>query len=148
MAWASFSVSMACRAFRDFTMVNSFGCPWAGVCLLGLGIQRLLLKQKGAPRRSSVVSAMRLTTSSLDRKSTRLNSSHLVISYAVFCLKKKTAEHHHARPDRRVAPRRRPWLRLDLCVGPLLCGRRVGGRRVLRSGGGPRRTCLRDLNGH
>src|SRR2546426_3252067 len=26
----------------------------------------------------------------LDRKSTRLNSSHLVISYAVFCLKKKT----------------------------------------------------------
>src|SRR2546426_7042945 len=27
--------------------------------------------------------------SKLDRKSTRLNSSHLVISYAVFCLKKK-----------------------------------------------------------
>src|SRR2546426_8335821 len=29
----------------------------------------------------------------LDRKSTRLNSSHLVISYAVFCLKKKKAKH-------------------------------------------------------
>src|SRR2546426_3259655 len=28
----------------------------------------------------------------LDRKSTRLNSSHLVISYAVFCLKKKKQE--------------------------------------------------------
>src|SRR5436190_17973058 len=28
-------------------------------------------------------------SSSLDRKSTRLNSSHTVISYAVFCLKKK-----------------------------------------------------------
>src|SRR5256885_3745033 len=28
-------------------------------------------------------------TCSRDRKSTRLNSSHLVISYAVFCLKKK-----------------------------------------------------------
>src|SRR5256885_5001392 len=27
-----------------------------------------------------------------DRKSTRLNSSHLVISYAVFCLKKKKQE--------------------------------------------------------
>src|SRR5690606_39549427 len=27
----------------------------------------------------------------LDRKSTRLNSSHVKISYAVFCLKKKTA---------------------------------------------------------
>src|SRR2546426_5793110 len=30
-----------------------------------------------------------------DRKSTRLNSSHLVISYAVFCLKKK--KHAHAK---------------------------------------------------
>src|SRR5256885_9791327 len=29
------------------------------------------------------------TGRTLDRKSTRLNSSHLVISYAVFCLKKK-----------------------------------------------------------
>src|SRR2546426_6331033 len=28
-----------------------------------------------------------------DRKSTRLNSSHLVISYAVFCLKKKKSCH-------------------------------------------------------
>src|SRR5688500_20067468 len=28
-----------------------------------------------------------------DRKSTRLNSSHLVISYAVFCLKKKKYKH-------------------------------------------------------
>src|SRR2546426_3954891 len=28
-----------------------------------------------------------------DRKSTRLNSSHLVISYAVFCLKKKKETH-------------------------------------------------------
>src|SRR5256885_12648207 len=31
-----------------------------------------------------------LPTSQQDRKSTRLNSSHLVISYAVFCLKKNT----------------------------------------------------------
>src|SRR2546422_7611108 len=29
----------------------------------------------------------------LDRKSTRLNSSHGYISYAVFCLKKKTSRH-------------------------------------------------------
>src|SRR5256885_11630840 len=39
-----------------------------------------------------------------DRKSTRLNSSHLVISYAVFCLQKKTRTtrlHHHA-PRRAV----------------------------------------------
>src|SRR2546422_3792462 len=31
---------------------------------------------------------------SLDRKSTRLNSSHGYISYAVFCLKKKKNERH------------------------------------------------------
>src|ERR1039457_7482915 len=32
-----------------------------------------------------------------DRKSTRLNSSHLVISYAVFCLKKKKIPRLHSR---------------------------------------------------
>src|SRR2546430_10014865 len=31
-----------------------------------------------------------------DRKSTRLNSSHSQISYAVFCLKKKTSPRSHA----------------------------------------------------
>src|SRR5256886_7546268 len=31
-----------------------------------------------------------------DRKSTRLNSSHSQISYAVFCLKKKSENDHHA----------------------------------------------------
>src|SRR5262245_64701717 len=34
--------------------------------------------------------------SATDRKSTRLNSSHLGISYAVFCLKKKTKNNRHA----------------------------------------------------
>src|SRR5438034_3499059 len=32
-----------------------------------------------------------------DRKSTRLNSSHTVISYAVFCLKKKKQTNHRSR---------------------------------------------------
>src|SRR5690625_6564278 len=31
----------------------------------------------------------------LDRKSTRLNSSHVAISYAVFCLKKKNKKNRH-----------------------------------------------------
>src|SRR2546422_5366176 len=31
-----------------------------------------------------------------DRKSTRLNSSHGYISYAVFCLKKKKKDNHHS----------------------------------------------------
>src|SRR5207244_12606744 len=36
----------------------------------------------------------RLREECLDRKSTRLNSSHQIISYAVFCLKKKNRCHH------------------------------------------------------
>src|SRR5256885_10756233 len=42
----------------------------------------------------------RLPHSGEDRKSTRLNSSHLVISYAVFCLKKKTIPSTVATPSR------------------------------------------------
>src|SRR5256885_2001087 len=38
----------------------------------------------------------------VDRKSTRLNSSHLVISYAVFCLKKKKKKLYNA--CRKLAP--------------------------------------------
>src|SRR2546427_2782159 len=37
---------------------------------------------------------------SRDRKSTRLNSSHSQISYAVFCLKKKKRQNDRAAPDR------------------------------------------------
>src|SRR5438034_5659663 len=43
----------------------------------------------GPLRRSGRSPWLHLSTSSGDRKSTRLNSSHTVISYAVFCLKKK-----------------------------------------------------------
>src|SRR5256885_3970735 len=51
-----------------------------------------------------------------DRKSTRLNSSHLVISYAVFCLKKQ-------RPTSRTTSRRRPCLSTlrSICRGRRLC---------------------------
>src|SRR5258705_1546514 len=46
---------------------------------------------KWQPQRRSIMSECELASSTayLDRKSTRLNSSHLGISYAVFCLKKK-----------------------------------------------------------
>src|SRR5438034_7980014 len=47
----------------------------------GVSVERLPERAFGATRQF-----MRLA---LDRKSTRLNSSHTVISYAVFCLKKK-----------------------------------------------------------
>src|SRR5258708_13704797 len=40
-----------------------------------------------------------------DRKSTRLNSSHQIISYAVFCLKKKTKKPPHSSRGMVAAPR-------------------------------------------
>src|SRR5688500_19676713 len=43
----------------------------------------------------------RSTSSTTDRKSTRLNSSHLVISYAVFCLKKKKEKYNITIIDRK-----------------------------------------------
>src|SRR2546422_7137454 len=43
-----------------------------------------------------------------DRKSTRLNSSHGYISYAVFCLKKKTSASAREPPGSCVQPRRAP----------------------------------------
>src|SRR5438132_10349728 len=50
-----------------------------------------------------------------DRKSTRLNSSHTVISYAVFCLKKK--KDHGARQIQDAAPTmRRKTLQNELII--------------------------------
>src|SRR5215510_15227411 len=42
-----------------------------------------------------------------DRKSTRLNSSHVAISYAVFCLKQKKHPRHHPPPTHPTHPRPR-----------------------------------------
>src|SRR5205814_9910527 len=53
--------------------------------LAALGKQRLRYR----PRKSLHESSVR------DRKSTRLNSSHLGTSYAVFCLKKKIRHHDY-----------------------------------------------------
>src|SRR5476651_669100 len=50
-----------------------------------------------------------------DRKSTRLNSSHANISYAVFCLKKKNAKDHNTRFQIRRDERDEL---LALCLGP------------------------------
>src|SRR5437588_9211345 len=62
------------------------------------------LFRSGASRRGQISSRLphatsppgpgrRHTLPAPDRKSTRLNSSHTVISYAVFCLKKKNTEY-------------------------------------------------------
>src|SRR3712207_8866382 len=49
---------------------------------LRLGQRRAALRRRGRRRDARLLAP--------DRKSTRLNSSHANISYAVFCLKKKT----------------------------------------------------------
>src|SRR5256885_12877832 len=51
------------------------------------------IRRDGSERDAPAVRAHR------DRKSTRLNSSHLVISYAVFCLKKKSHGHRTWMPE-------------------------------------------------
>src|SRR5436305_11076980 len=51
---------------------------------VGDGARRLLRREGDAPASFEAGSGLG------DRKSTRLNSSHVRISYAVFCLKKKT----------------------------------------------------------
>src|SRR2546430_10328736 len=53
---------------------------------------------KAAIRNCPLRPRTRLHTPRRDRKSTRLNSSHSQISYAVFCLKKK-CQSAHACPD-------------------------------------------------
>src|SRR5436309_11988006 len=61
-----------------------------------------------ASRSSTLTTSPTSSGSSADRKSTRLNSSHVKISYAVFCLKKKKNEYqtHTALDTRSPNPHR------------------------------------------
>src|SRR2546427_7321045 len=54
-----------------------------------LAFSRQRLAQRGLPCAHLFEGPLGLRGLALDRKSTRLNSSHSQISYAVFCLKKK-----------------------------------------------------------
>src|SRR5256884_4310885 len=65
------------------------------VMMLTAGELRVALATTHLPLRavSDALSADSLYESATDRKSTRLNSSHGYISYAVFCLKKKNKTH-------------------------------------------------------
>src|SRR2546426_2995581 len=74
--------STACLIQRNLKASRAIAFDLAAACsgfLYGLSVADLYVRS-GTCRRVLLVG---------DRKSTRLNSSHLVISYAVFCLKKK-----------------------------------------------------------
>src|SRR5687768_17776201 len=64
---------------------------------VGVGERHLDLGADHGQRRAQLVAGVR---DEPDRKSTRLNSSHGYISYAVFCLKKKKTKRRHCRPSR------------------------------------------------
>src|SRR5256885_6436701 len=69
--------------------------PWGSKCLINACMEYRFIKTFSKRTKLSkdayenVVARWQELGLSGDRKSTRLNSSHLVISYAVFCLKKK-----------------------------------------------------------
>src|SRR3712207_7798385 len=79
----------------------------------------------GLARRMRVKAAGSALGSAEDRKSTRLNSSHANISYAVFCLNKSRGLAGPARPRRPLlawapgGPRVRPLLAVPALAGPV-----------------------------
>src|SRR5690554_7153403 len=86
-------------------------------CEVLLSSQVFLLGTTGVPGTDGEVNL----EAGRDRKSTRLNSSHVRISYAAFCLKKKKSF--------RPGAHRTPW------TGPVLpWSRRPSEKRTVRSG--------------
>src|SRR5256885_9654779 len=86
-----------------FPYTTLFRSSWAFVHPSGSQQEILVADQRiglrganiAAPRFRHEPRRFFLPNRRLDRKSTRLNSSHLVISYAVFCLKKKKQQRPH-----------------------------------------------------
>src|SRR5690625_5942814 len=95
------------RPFQDSQFVNKIeydfiellrmlhhGCVAALVDEMELGVGHLRLEEVCDLRRRDLIvptpDKQRRMRDAADRKSTRLNSSHVAISYAVFCLKNKT----------------------------------------------------------
>src|SRR5690349_22883566 len=71
--------------FPYTTLFRSSSAGRGGAC----GDRRWLARRHGRAAAAGRGRRMGVRVRSRDRKSTRLNSSHVEISYAVFCLKKK-----------------------------------------------------------
>src|SRR5690242_20761255 len=84
--------------FRSGTSISSGGIIQDSAASSGLGTGAVTISSggelllNGASLSSTNTISVAGTGVSRDRKSTRLNSSHMSISYAVFCLKKKNVE--------------------------------------------------------
>src|SRR3712207_7686743 len=85
--------------FPYTTLFRSAGVPRPDVG----PIVRLYEGVAGLVKPAPIV-AVSINTKGLDRKSTRLNSSHANISYAVFCLKKKLTRSANAQFTRPLRP--------------------------------------------
>src|SRR3712207_7586640 len=80
--------------FRSRRELRTRPDPWCGWIAAPKGTRRGTVQHSTItqpPRRAGVVAPGHIE----DRKSTRLNSSHANISYAVFCLKKKKKTLNH-----------------------------------------------------
>src|SRR5690606_41413722 len=72
-----------------FSIILAWSCPWSEIT------PNVLLLYLGSFMQFAMYSTIASASGSLiDRKSTRLNSSHVKISYAVFCLKKKKQQNN------------------------------------------------------
>ena len=71
------------RKIRSYQKWLAAGALNKGTLVIDAGAEQALMKNKKS-----------LLAKGVDRKSTRLNSSHALISYAVFCLKKKKKTKH------------------------------------------------------
>src|SRR2546427_4572754 len=79
-----------------FPYTTLFRSILAGLTLVGVATRHWFnLRNEGRPNAWLLPGAAiaMLALALIDRKSTRLNSSHSQISYAVFCLKKKKKQH-------------------------------------------------------
>src|SRR2546426_6728567 len=89
------------RSVSSSFRVRSVAAGEAGFCTVRVRSRCAHSTRRGSQYSPRKIASMPFTSVSselsvkntpfIDRKSTRLNSSHLVISYAVFCLKKKSS---------------------------------------------------------
>src|SRR5947209_1325172 len=79
-----------CRMFDKAVLSHAEDLDLSRGGVMNEGFESMRLGLRGIPAAAEEVIIHRDIELARDRKSTRLNSSHANISYAVFCLKKKT----------------------------------------------------------